>query len=180
MEVKEIINLGTKLGNNYVLVPKPNDGWALIRNNKLGYVVLDSEKNSKEELIEFVKKHRVYEPIDTMSKVLSIINLLIFLLCLINVIFIHSNFIGCIAMGMLLVCALVLLGIEIIDNHNKKVDETVGKDDLEEINKIQKRLEKLSKMADKIDTAVKKTKSSAKKTTKPRKTTKVKEERKED
>ena len=139
MRIDEIIKLNMKLGDDYLIIPIINDGWELIRNNKIGQTIMDSEHNSKEELKEFVKKYRLFDLSNVMAITSMITNGVIFVLCIVNL-FIHSQFIANFNLGALLIIVIYLIVRIKVDNHNWTVKVQTHSDDMERLKKFQKEL----------------------------------------
>ena len=143
MKVDEIIKLSLKLGEKYYIVPGINDTWSLIRNNRLGQIVMDSEHNTEEELKEFVKKHRIYDLPNALAISSIIANTVILGLSITNL-FIHSQFLSAFNIGALLIIVMNLIIRNIVGDHNFEIEEKIRENDIEDIKKYQKKIEEIS------------------------------------
>lgn len=104
MKYKTFIKLQTKIRDNYYLIRKiegedivkhKNDiiqGWRLTDHNFED--VMTSDKNTDEELIEFVKKHSIYG-LQAVLKVNLILVIICTIMLLINTIFIRNELLRC-------------------------------------------------------------------------------------
>lgn len=150
MSIDEIIKLSMKLGDEHILIPTINDGWKLIRNNKIGQTIMDSEHNTEDELRKFVKKHRIFDLSNVISTTILIINSLVFILCIVNI-FINSQFLRAFIFGALMVISIILLVKIIVNEHNWEVKDTIINEDIERLEEFQKKV-KEKKVKTKIQT----------------------------
>ena len=164
MSIEEIIKLDGKLGEYYILVPTPYDGWRLFRTG-LNREVMNSDKNTKEELLEFIKEHRKYNITKAISTTCLVINALWLLLIIANF-FIKSIGLMYMSWGVLLTSVPILIVLDVVMSNNRKVMNKVCDEDVEYLNKLEAKA-----IADKIIKHQKmetKIKSKTKSSTKPR------------
>ena len=135
MGLEEIIKLNKKLGEYYVLVPTTNNGWRLFRmvSNR---EVMNSDKNTKEQLLEFIKEHRKYNIVSVISTTCLIINDLWLLLIIANF-FIKSTVLMCMSWGVLVTLLPILIVLDVVMSNNRKVMNKVADEDVEYINKLE-------------------------------------------
>lgn len=135
MKIEEIMKLDRKLGEYYCLYPLPNDGWTLGRTGSQREI-MNSDKNTKEELLEFVKEHRVYDMKRCVSTTCLILNSVWLLLIIANF-FIKSKILMSMSWGVLLTSVPVLIVLDIVMSNNRKTLDKVCDEDVEYFNKLQ-------------------------------------------
>lgn len=135
MKIEEIIKLDKKLGEHYCLFPLPNDGWTLGRTGSQREI-MNSEKNTKEELLKFVKEHRVYNMTRSITNACLIVNI-VWLSIIIANIFIKSKILTCMSWGVLLTLLPILIVLDLVVSNNRKIANKVCDEDLKHFNKIQ-------------------------------------------
>jgi hypothetical protein len=165
MKIEEMIKLNNKMSNKYCVIPKLNNGWILLREGKFDSYIMSSDNNTEDELIEFVKKHTIYNLGLILSKSQAVITFSLCVLNIINSLFIHSKFLSAWILGALFITLITVLILEIVTKHDAKVNGLILKEDIE---RLSKETEKIYK------------KISTNKTIKPRKTRNKKEEEKKD
>ena len=135
MKIEEIMKLDRKLGEYYCLYPLPNDGWTLGRTGSQREI-MSSDKNTKEELLEFVKEHRVYDMKRSVSTTCLILNS-VWLLIIIANFFIKSKILMCMSWGVLITLLPILFVIDLVMKNNEKTLDKVCNEDVEYFNKLQ-------------------------------------------
>ena len=164
MSIEEIIKLDRKWGEHYILVPTPYDGWRLFRTGS-NREIMNSDNNTKEQLLEFVREHKKYNITKAISTTCLVINVLWLLVIFANF-FIKSKTITCMSWGVLLTLLPVLIVLDVVMSNNKKVINKVADEDVEYLNKLEsKRVVDNIIKHQKMET---KTKSKTKSSTKPR------------
>lgn len=119
MELKKVLKINYKLGSGYILYPREKDGWLLVRSG--GYrPILESTKNTEEELEEFVKEHREYNALSILAKYAVIANIVVLGLCILNL-FKHSTTLSYFCWGALMILLPMLILINFMATENKKV-----------------------------------------------------------
>ena len=169
MGLEEIIKLDRKLGEYYVLIPIVNDGWRLFRTGS-NREIMNSDNNTKEQLLKFIKEHKKYNMTSVISTTCLIINVIWLLIIFVNF-FIKSTVLMCMSWGVLITLLPILIVLNVVMNNNKKVLSKIADEDIEYINKLESRriVDNIIKHQ-KMETKIKpKTKSSTKpRTRKPR------------
>ena len=150
MKIEEILKLDSKLGEYYILVPTINDGWRLFRTVS-NREVMNSDKNTKEQLLEFIKEHRKYNMTSVISTTCLVINIVWLLLIIANF-FIKSKTLMCMSWGVLLTLVPVLIVLDVVMSNNRKVMNKVANEDVEYINKLEAEFKKTPKAKSKIYT----------------------------
>ena len=143
MGLEEMIKLNKKIGEYYVLVPTINDGWRLFRTVS-NREVMNSDKNTKEQLLEFIKEHRKYNMTSVISTTCLVINIVWLLLIIANF-FIKSTVLMCMSWGVLLTLVPVLIVLDVVMSNNRKVMSKVANEDVEYINKLEAEFKKIPK-----------------------------------
>lgn len=169
MSIEEIMKLDRKLGEYYCLFPLPNDGWTLGRTGSQREI-MSSDKNTKEELLEFVKEHRVYDMKSSVSTTCLILNSVWLLVIIVNF-FVKSKILMSMSWGVLITLLPILFVIDLVMKNNEKTLDKVCNEDIEYFNKLQsqKVVENIIKHQKMEAKRVSKTKSSTKpRTRKPR------------
>ena len=128
MEFKKLLKINYKLGRNFLLIPS-SEGWVLSRCGSYR-VIMDSNRNTEEELDKFVKEHREYNVLAVVRKYTLITNTIILAICISNL-FIHSQLISffCVGAIMILLPLLILIGYVGANNHDiyqKVLDEDIA------------------------------------------------------
>ena len=135
MSIEEIIKLDRKLGEYYCLFPLPNDGWTLGRTGSQREI-MNSEKNTKEELMKFIKEHRVYSTKIAISNTCLIVNI-VWLLIIVANFFIKSKTLMCMSWGVLLTLLPMLIVLDLVMSNNRKIVNKVCDEDIKYFNKLQ-------------------------------------------
>jgi len=174
MNLKKINKINEKLAGDFNLIPIFENDWVLQRMDITGRIVLNSGKNTEEELDKFVKEHKTYNFFDSVRIELLVINILALLLCVINTFIIHSDLISGIVIGMLLVLVPLLLTEYIVVERNYIVRKKIREEDFAAYKEARKKALKDMTNIDKKHTR----KTSSTKT--PRKKANTKGEEKKD
>ena len=150
MSIEEIIKLNKKLGEYYVLVPTLNDNWRLFRTVS-NREVMNSDKNTKEELLKFIKEHKKYNMTSVISTTCLVINI-VWLLVIIANFFIKSTVLMCMSWGVLTTLLPILIVLDVVMSNNRKVMNKVADEDIEYVNKLEAEYQKISKTKSKTYT----------------------------
>jgi hypothetical protein len=149
MSIEEIIKLDGKLGEHYILIPTPYDGWRLFKTDS-NREIMNSDNNTKEQLLQFIKEHKKYNMTKAISTTCLVINALWLLLIIANF-FIKSTVLRCMSWGVLVTLVPVMIVLDVVMNNNEKVINRVVDEDYE----YHKRLEE-TKIAEEINKKIKK------------------------
>lgn len=128
MDIKKNLKYNYKLGTNYVLFPT-SDGWILTRSGSYR-PIMNSGDNTEEQLEQFVKEHREYNTLAVISRYGLIANLIILILCVVNM-FVHNSLITYFNFGALMVLIPMLLIVSHIGSNNHEVYQKVLDEDIE-------------------------------------------------
>jgi len=116
-----------KLNGEYFYIGV-EDNWVLMRNKHFIYDVMSSEKNTKEELEQFVKEHKMYKHGFAVGMKDMILCLLITIESIINMKY-HDNELRYLFFGMLIVILTNNLIRIFVDSHNNKVLNKIFEED---------------------------------------------------
>lgn len=133
MDIKKSLKINYKLGSNFTLYPT-NNGWILMRSGSYR-VIMSSEKNTEEELEQFVKEHRQYNALAITRRFGIIANIIILCLCVINL-FIHSTLLTYFNMGAIIILLPMLILLNHIGFNNHEIYKKVLDEDIEYLGKI--------------------------------------------
>lgn len=132
MDIKKSLKINYKLGSNFLLFPT-FDGWVLMRSGSYR-PIMNSDDNTEEQLEQFVKEHREYNPLVIMRLFALIANLIVLGLCFTNI-YIHSELLSYFIMGTLVILIPILMIISIIGSNNHETYQKVLDEDMEYIGK---------------------------------------------
>ena len=127
--MNKMLEYNLKLNGEYFLY-LDKDKWVLVRNKFFNYEVMNSTKNTEEELKQFIKKHSTYK-YDLVSGFVNIIlSIIAVILSIINM-KLNNVALRTFIYGMLLVLIVQCLVKIIADNHNQKVLDRIFEEDKE-------------------------------------------------
>lgn len=141
----EFLDYNLKLNQEYFLMSKENE-WSLHRNKYVIYEVMNSKKNTKEELKKFVKEHHTYNY--TIIAGLQAI-IMSFALCIMGFINIKLNnkLLRYFILGALFYTLIEILVRSIVNAHNNKIKDKILKEDMSYFDKQKEKLSKKLKKA---------------------------------
>ena len=116
-----------KLNDEYFLYGYDEE-WILVRNKHFDYEVMNSKKNTEEELKQFVKEHTIYRHDFKIGIKDMILSLICLILSIINI-DLHSDELRGLIFGMLIVLCTNSIVRIIVNGHNNEVREKIFDDD---------------------------------------------------
>ena len=132
--MNKMLEYNLKLNGEYFLY-LDKDKWVLVRNKFFNYEVMNSKKNTEEELKQFIKKHSTYE-YDLVSGFVNIIlSVIAVILSIINI-KLNNVALSTFIYGMLLVLIVQCLVKTLVDSHNQKVLDRIFEEDREYIKNL--------------------------------------------
>lgn len=132
--MNKMLEYNLKLNGEYFLY-LDKDKWVLVRNKFFNYEVMNSTKNTEEELKQFIKQHSTYK-YDLVSGFVNIIlSIIAVILSIINI-KLHNEILSGFMYGMLLVLIVQCLAKILADNHNQKVLDRIFEEDREYVRNL--------------------------------------------
>lgn len=127
--MNKMLEYNLKLNGEYFLY-LDKDKWVLVRNKFFNYEVMNSTKNTEEELKQFIKKHSTYQYNLVSGFVNIILSVIAVILSIINI-KLNNVALRTFIYGMSLVLIVQGLVKIIVDNHNQKVLDRIFEEDKE-------------------------------------------------
>ena len=127
--MNKMLEYNLKLNGEYFLY-LDKDKWVLVRNKFFNYEVMNSTKNTEEELKQFIKQHSTYK-YDLVSGFVNVIlSVIAVILSIINI-KLNNVALRTFIYGMLLVLIVQCLVKTIVNIHNQKILDKIFDEDRE-------------------------------------------------
>ena len=125
-----------KFNDEYFLFDDENN-WVLVRSKHFHYEVMNSKKNTEEDLKQFVKEHTMYRYDFKLGIKDMILSLICLIMSIINI-SLHSDELRGLIFGMLIVMCTNSIVRIIVNEHNNKVRNKIFEEDKKRIEGIKK------------------------------------------